>query len=120
MTKGQTTPHVNEAFLFVDHAAPPTELAPGARATSDIRLGFSEVCIRFRSQDRAILRALYRHLQKAPFKGLDFEGNQRDYEIQMSYAYNDLQVKENATKLSTVTLYLPQARQSPPAGHNRE
>ncbi len=101
-------PYVNQGLTVIDRAAPEHEVAPGQRVARDLRLGLSEVCIRFRSGDRRFYAPRVFYTSKGAFEGLDFEGRPRKYEVAFDDSYGIPVAKDDAGREGVVTLYLPQ------------
>jgi HYR domain len=80
-------------------------LAPGERATNDIRYGFAELCLRIRSPIAFHSPVI---IGSGELTGLDSEGNSRDYRVNVSGAYGLPDTAASATNEATVTLYIPE------------
>jgi Zn-dependent metalloprotease len=100
-------PHVNEGLTIIEKSAPELEVAPMQRVVQDLRYGFSEVCIRFRSSGRPFY-APQIGASSGVFDGTDFEGRMRNYEVQLGGGYGPTITKDAPVNDALITLYLPQ------------
>ena len=101
------TPYVAQALTVTDRAALPLAVGPDATLTADLSLGFSEVCLRFRTPGRRFHSPV---VTQAPgkFSGADFEGVQRDYVVNVEAAYGLPSSAATAADSGVLTLVLPQ------------
>lgn len=101
------TPYVNQVLMITETDAPRLVTAAGSVATNDVALGFSEVCLRFRSPGRrfhspTVAQAIGR------FSGTDFEFRQREYEVNIEAATGLPAGASDAAESGVLTLVLPQ------------
>lgn len=98
-------PFVNQVGNVAEDLPWQGTLAPGERATNDLRYGFAEVCVRLRSP-----LPFYNPLIKATggLSGLDSEGHARSYHVSSDYAYGRPETAATAANEGLVTLYLPE------------
>jgi Zn-dependent metalloprotease len=108
----QTTPNngipfVSQRVEVVEGSAPELEVASLRRVTTDLRLGFGEVCVRFRSAENPFYQARIT-TTGGGLNGLDFEGRPRNYQVNIDGAYGQAIYRQDATRSDVVTLYLPE------------
>lgn len=101
------TPYVNQVLAITETDAPRLILHSGSIATNDLALGFSEVCLRFRTPGRrfhspTVAQAL------GKFSGTDFEFRTRNYEVNVEAATGLPASAAEAADTGVLTLVLPQ------------
>lgn len=101
------TPYVNQVLAITDRTAPLLSVTPGETLTNHLSLGFSEVCLRFRTPGRRFYNP---GVFQAPgeFTGLDFEQVARDYAVNIEAASGLPAGITEAADTGTLVLALPQ------------
>lgn len=100
-------PYFYEEITVTDQQAPEMELSPGDRQVQDIRYGFSEICLRFRSTDTPFYNPQVR-FTSGQFQGRDFEGVERDYRVYLDAAFGSPYAPADAAQAGLLVFYLPQ------------
>jgi len=103
------TPYVNQVLAITETDAPRLITGPGIIVTNDLALGFSEVCLRFRTPGRrfhspTVAQAL------GKFSGVDFEGRSRNYAVNIEAASGLPAGVTDAANTGVLTLVLPQGQ----------
>lgn len=80
-------------------------LAPGERATNDLRYGFAQVCLRIKSPIQFYSPRIN---ASGRLIGLDSEGHARSYHVGSDYAYGLPDTVATAANEGLVTAYLPE------------
>lgn len=101
-------PLVSESLSILENSNPEIELQPGAAAVSDVRFGFGEVCVRFRSAGTRFYNANVSSSGQGGLVGTDFEGRARNYRVVLDGAYGTRLSRESAANADLVTAYLPE------------
>jgi Zn-dependent metalloprotease len=103
------TPYVNQVLAITETDAPRLITGPGIIATNDLALGFSEVCLRFRTPGRRFHSPT---VVQAPgtFSGVDFEGRSRNYAVNIEAASGLPAGVTDAADTGVLTLMLPQGQ----------
>ena len=98
-------PFVNQVGNVAEDLPWQGTLAPGERATNDLRYGFAEVCVRIKSP-----LPFYspRINASGGLTGLDSEGQLRSYRVGSDYAYGRPEIATAAANEGLVTMYLPE------------
>jgi hypothetical protein len=98
-------PYVNQVGNVTEDLPWQGTLAPGDRATNDLRYGFAEVCLRIRAPV-----PFYNPLLNASggLSGLDSWGQPRSYRVGSDYGYGQPDTAATAATEGLVTLYLPE------------
>jgi Zn-dependent metalloprotease len=101
------TPHVNQVLAITETDAPRLTLNSGSIATNNLALGFSEVCLRFRTPGRRFHSPT---VVQAPgtFSGVDFEGRSRNYAVNIEAASGLPAGVTDAADTGVLTMVLPQ------------
>jgi hypothetical protein len=100
-------PFVSQRIDLVESTSPELELPPGGTGNSDLRLGFGEVCVRFRSAANPFYQARI-NTTGGGLNGPDFEGRPRNYQVNLDGAYGQAINRQDATRSDVVTVYLPE------------
>ncbi len=103
------TPYVNQVLAITETDAPRLIIGAGLNATNDLTLGFSEVCLRFRTPGRRFHSPT---VVQAPgtFSGVDFEGRSRNYAVNIEAASGLPAGVTDAADTGVLTLVLPQGQ----------
>ncbi len=98
-------PYVNQIGNVAEDLPWQGILAPGERATNDLRYGFAEVCLRIRAP---IPFYNPRINASGGLTGLDSEGQARSYRVGSDYGYGRPDTAGTAALEGLVTMYLPE------------
>ena len=103
------TPYVNQVLAITETDAPRLITGASIVATNDLALGFSEVCLRFRTPGRRFHSPT---VVQAPgtFSGVDFEGRSRNYAVNIEAASGLPAGLTDAADTGVLTLMLPQGQ----------
>lgn len=98
---------VNEVLTITDRAASAVVAVPGENVRSDLRLGFSEVCLRFRTPGRRFHSPAVSQA-RGEWIGADAWGQAQDYTVNIEAAYGLPTSSAAAASEGVLNLTLPQ------------
>lgn len=100
---------VNQVLTLTDRAALPLVAVPGESVRSDLRLGFSEVCLRFHTPGRRFHSPAVSQAS-GEWTGADAWGQFQDYVVNIEAAYGVPTSSATAAPEGVLNLTLPQGR----------
>lgn len=101
------TPYVSQVLSVTDRSEALLAVAPGETVVKDLGLGFSEVCLRFRTPGRRFYSPVVAQAH-GEFQGADFENFPQTYAVIIEAAYGLPASAAEAADSGILTLVLPQ------------